>query len=541
MILKGNARAGGQELATHLQNTRTNSRVEVAELRGFAGVNLHEAFAEIEAIASGTRAEEYLYSLSVNPTEPMTREQYGRAIDRVEGKLGLTDQPRAVVFHVKEGREHAHVVWSRIDVDKMQAVQLSFDRQKLRECARELGREFGHALPAGIAQDRGADRFADRFNDNSFVEQAQQHGSGLSADDRRAQITVAYRQADTGTAFVGALEERGYYLAQGDRRAFVVVDRAGDVHSLARQIDGARAKDVKAKLSPLTPDKLPSVDEAKRFIAQRLAAQADRSREAAAAAAAEKAQVHETHHGELVAAQKAELKALHGDHKTAMAGLRERETETAADIKDRVKAAYKPEWRTLFQRQKQERSEFGGLAHNPIKRLAYYLRNKDYGDKLAPSARGTLSKAFNFIVRGELDPARMEKRHTAERRSLADMQHLAAREEIRAARQEFKEERRALTQDHRDRLDQVKEAQARAREESEKILQQAREASERAGTARPAEVEQSTTSIRRSFADRVRAAEGADKVSKAQESAKSQARKDRTRDRDDTGRTRGPR
>ena len=34
-------------------------------------------------------------------------------IARTEQALGLADQPRAVVFHVKEGREHCHVVWSR--------------------------------------------------------------------------------------------------------------------------------------------------------------------------------------------------------------------------------------------------------------------------------------------------------------------------------------------------------------------------------------------------------------------------------------------
>lgn len=48
----------------------------------------------------------------------------------MENKLGLSGQPRAVVFHVKKGREHCHVVWSRIDLDKMRAVQLSNDRQK---------------------------------------------------------------------------------------------------------------------------------------------------------------------------------------------------------------------------------------------------------------------------------------------------------------------------------------------------------------------------------------------------------------------------
>lgn len=50
-------------------------------------------------------------------------------------KVGGSNPTRAVVFHVKGGREHCHVVWSRIDVNQMKAVQLSHDRQKLRVVA----------------------------------------------------------------------------------------------------------------------------------------------------------------------------------------------------------------------------------------------------------------------------------------------------------------------------------------------------------------------------------------------------------------------
>jgi hypothetical protein len=37
------------------------------------------------------------------------------AIDMAEQRLGLDGHPRAIVFHEKEGRRHAHAVWSRID------------------------------------------------------------------------------------------------------------------------------------------------------------------------------------------------------------------------------------------------------------------------------------------------------------------------------------------------------------------------------------------------------------------------------------------
>ena len=83
MILKGNIRAAGQELANHLLNARDNDRVELAGLHGFAGDTLHKALAETEAIASATNCRKYLYSLSINPSQPMTRAQYEAAIDRI--------------------------------------------------------------------------------------------------------------------------------------------------------------------------------------------------------------------------------------------------------------------------------------------------------------------------------------------------------------------------------------------------------------------------------------------------------------------------
>lgn len=275
MILKGNARKNGKELASHLLNASSNEHVELAELRGFAGDDLHQAFAEIEAIATGTKAGKYLYSLSINPNDPLTREQYQIAIDHIEKKLGLTDQARAIVFHVKEGREHAHVVWSKINAEKMQAVHMAFDRQTLREASQELAREFGHKLPEGLKADRGNDRYSAQFDKKDFAELKQEERSGLSIDDRRSQITDAYHQSDGLSAFSYALEDRGFYLAKGDRRGFVVVDLAGEVHSLTRQIKDSTAKDIKAKLDLTSPDGLMSVQEAKRLIVDRARAQAE--------------------------------------------------------------------------------------------------------------------------------------------------------------------------------------------------------------------------------------------------------------------------
>ena len=126
MILVGNQRGGAKDLALHLLK-QENEHVELHELRGFASENLVSALNESYAISRGTRCQQFLFSLSLNPPpqENVATQDFEQAIDKVEERLGLSGQPRAVVFHEKEGRRHAHAVWSRIDADAMKAIPLS--------------------------------------------------------------------------------------------------------------------------------------------------------------------------------------------------------------------------------------------------------------------------------------------------------------------------------------------------------------------------------------------------------------------------------
>ena len=77
-------------------------------MRGMVGSSLHAALAEIYAVSQGTRCRQPLFSVSFNPPEyaDVTHEQFAKGFEKLENKLGLEDQPRAVVFHEKEGRRH---------------------------------------------------------------------------------------------------------------------------------------------------------------------------------------------------------------------------------------------------------------------------------------------------------------------------------------------------------------------------------------------------------------------------------------------------
>ena len=116
MLLTGSQRGFGQPLATHLLNVRENDHVTVAEVRGTFAHDLHGAFAEVEATAQGTRCEQLFFHVIFNPPEKanLTRQQFFDAFAKLETELDFQDHPRAVVFHEKKGREHAHVVYGRI-------------------------------------------------------------------------------------------------------------------------------------------------------------------------------------------------------------------------------------------------------------------------------------------------------------------------------------------------------------------------------------------------------------------------------------------
>ena len=57
-------------------------------------------------------------------------QEFEKVIGEIERRLGLSGLPRAIVFHEKNGRRHVHCVWSRIDVDRMRAINLPHFRTR---------------------------------------------------------------------------------------------------------------------------------------------------------------------------------------------------------------------------------------------------------------------------------------------------------------------------------------------------------------------------------------------------------------------------
>lgn len=263
MILVGNQRGGARNLAAHLLS-RENENVEVHEVRGFAADDVHGAFQEAHAMSKGTRCKQFLFSLSFNPPpqERVETSTFDDAIARAEEKLGLTDQPRVVIFHEKEGRRHAHVVWSRIDTEEMKAVQLSFTHRKLQDLSRELYLEHGWRMPEGLAD-------KSRSDPRNFTLDEWQQAQRQGQDPRTIKTALqdAWAVSDNKAALVHALKERGFALARGDRRGYLAVDHTGEAYALPKWA-GVKTKDVRARLGEA--DALPTIDEAKAQFAQEM-------------------------------------------------------------------------------------------------------------------------------------------------------------------------------------------------------------------------------------------------------------------------------
>jgi len=314
MILKASQRGGGQNLAVHLMRTDDNEHVKLDEIRGFSSDNLKDAFKEAEAISKGTKCRQYLFSLSLSPPEDarVPVEVFRETIDRIEERLGLKGQPRAVVFHEKEGRRHAHCVWSRIDADTMTARQMSFFKKKLVAVSRDLYLEHGWKMPRGL--ENSAERNPTNF---SLAEWQQAKRQGIDPRWLKATLQECWKRSDGRAAFEQALQERGLFLAKGDKRSFVVLDHGGEVHSLPRLLD-IKTKDVRARLGE--GDTLPSVEATKKTIGERLTPAIRRH--------IDESRVQFQKRSNALAERKAEMTHLHREARSTLDSRQKAEWET---------------------------------------------------------------------------------------------------------------------------------------------------------------------------------------------------------------------
>ncbi len=255
-MLKGAQRGYAKGLALHLLNEDDNDFVEVHDVSGFVSEDVTGAFKEVQAVAKGTKCSQPFFSVSINPPANVSVpvEMFEEAADRIAEVNGLVGQPRVLVFHEKDGRRHAHVVFSRIDAQTMTAKNLPHFKNRLMSLSRDLFFEHQWKMPAGLR-----DRSLKSPTNVTLAEWQAAKRRGKNAIDQKKLIQQCWMVSDGRSGFEAALQDHGYILAKGDRRGHVVVCHDGEVLAVARAI-GKRAKAVRERLGEA--DGLPSVDDA---------------------------------------------------------------------------------------------------------------------------------------------------------------------------------------------------------------------------------------------------------------------------------------
>ena len=262
MIIKGSAGGKGGHagaLARHLMRTDENSRVEILELDPAAPAdNLKAVLNEFQMLAAAnTRGERGFYQASLNPEiedRSLTEEEWRKAADILEAKLGFENLPRAIVLHEKDGREHIHVVWQRYDIESGKLRPYSHNYKAHVEAARDIEQALDLNRFQDIVQDRSYD----------FDQTQKSNRTDLTPPERKELVTELFNQADSSKAFIAALDEAGFDLARGDKpNTFVLIDAHGEVHALHRQITGIKKAEIHERMLPAKPEQFKTVGEIK--------------------------------------------------------------------------------------------------------------------------------------------------------------------------------------------------------------------------------------------------------------------------------------
>jgi hypothetical protein len=151
MIIKSHIRGGFRSAAEYLKEQGQNEKTRLVEMSDPHVKDLDEAFRAMWAVADGTKAKKPLHHISINPMkdERLTDEQVRRICERLEEKYGYRpgEHQRVIVEHVKEGRQHFHVIWNRVSLTTGKPHYPYMHKKQSKIAAREMERELGLKKP----------------------------------------------------------------------------------------------------------------------------------------------------------------------------------------------------------------------------------------------------------------------------------------------------------------------------------------------------------------------------------------------------------
>ena len=265
--------------AKHAQKTETNERVEIIGFYGLGAETIEDAFRQMRGLAAESEAKNFFSAYNINPRadEHLTEAQWDEAHALHLKNHGLAHLPYFRVRHTKEGRVHEHGFALRVDPETAKAISDSLTAAINERTSRELeirfGLERGHSVLTPERDEPRPERQPKHW------ETFRGEMSGLDPKAIGRELGSIKQRSDNGQSFRAGIEAAGYTLTQGDRRDFMVIDRAGREHSLGRRLH-MKAAELRAFMKDIDRESLPTVAEGK---ARQLARAAEMQQRHAAA------------------------------------------------------------------------------------------------------------------------------------------------------------------------------------------------------------------------------------------------------------------
>lgn len=234
---------------THTHNLPTDDPDKAFNWMAHTAMNAQRLKMQAGVAPTGRKSKAgvvYSYSLAWHPEQQPNQQTMMEAAYETLALLKLTDHEAVFVAHNDTAHPHVHIICNLVHPENGKKAVPSYDRLIMSAWAEQLEKNEGQ-----IRCEQRVINNEKRRNGNSLTHQFNLVKHRDKELTMKEQIQHIYDTAPNGKAFQQALKDKGYTLAQGDRRGFVLVDQNDKVVTLSRQLKGQRAADIKQRLQDM--------------------------------------------------------------------------------------------------------------------------------------------------------------------------------------------------------------------------------------------------------------------------------------------------
>lgn len=210
------------------RNLHTDNIDNASKVMAYTDINSESLKRSFGGSSTGVKRESgavYHFSLSEDPKNSPTQEQWSIYVDKNIERLGLEEHQYYMVAHNDEDHAHVHVVVNLIHPETGKINSLHNDYKKMDKLAHE------YELKNGIVCEERHKKYQAWEQEKKAFKEKQNRETYAN------KVTDAFKQSDNSQSFKAALEDEGLSLAKGNRRSFVLVDRQGEIFALNRLIN----------------------------------------------------------------------------------------------------------------------------------------------------------------------------------------------------------------------------------------------------------------------------------------------------------------